>query len=63
MARHLPLVLVSQKAATTYMSPAVRAAVDTVFVGCYDENRHPKTNRHYTPAFLNGVTIIKKKTK
>lgn len=63
VACHLPLVLVSQKAATTYMSPAVRAAVDTVFVGRYDDNRHPKTDRHYTSAFLNGVTIIKKKTK
>ncbi|MBP7767814.1 MAG: glycosyltransferase family 39 protein [Prevotella sp.] len=61
--RHLPMVLVSQKGVASYMPPAVLATVDTTLIDTYDDNRHPKGNKHYNRAFHNQVTLIKAKTK
>jgi 4-amino-4-deoxy-L-arabinose transferase-like glycosyltransferase len=61
--RHLPLVVVSQKGVAHYMSPAVMAEVDTVVIDHYDDNRHPRRDRHYSTLFLNQVTLLKAKTK
>lgn len=36
-------------------------AVVSVAIGTYDDNKHPKRNRHYTSDFINHVTLLKLK--
>lgn len=57
----LPFALVSHRWAKEEIPPAVLSEVDTVSVGTFDDNKHPKSNRHYTNDFINHVTILKSK--
>lgn len=58
---HTPFALVSARWNSKVLPPAVLNAVDTVMVGTYDDNIHPRGTRHYHPEFVNHVTIITKK--
>lgn len=55
----LPCAIVSQKWIGEEMPREVLAEVDTVSVGTFDDNKHPKTDRHYTGLFVNHVTILR----
>ena len=57
----MPCVIVTRKTADRELPKAVMMKTDTTFVGYYDDNRHPKTDRHYNYELLNHVTILKKK--
>lgn len=57
----LPCALVSQKWAGEVLPPSVLNEVDTVSIGTFDDNKHPKTNRHYTSLFVNHVTLLRPK--
>lgn len=60
--RHrLPFALVSCKPVSQEIPAAILQKVDTLRVGRYDDNKHPKTNSHYTTDFINYVTLIKSK--
>lgn len=59
----LPCVLVSRKWAREELPADVLSDVDTVSLGTFDDNKHPKNNRHYTADFINHVTILKNKIK
>lgn len=62
--KRLPCVLVSRKWAAEEIPEKVLAGVDTISLGTFDDNKHPKGNKHYTQDFINHVTILKaKKTK
>lgn len=58
----LPFALVSQQWASKELPQSVLNEVDTVAIGTYDDNKHPKTDRHYTSLFVNHVTLLKAKT-
>lgn len=58
---HLPFALVSSKTVREEIPAAILQQVDTVRIGRYDDNKHPKKDRHYTADFINYVTLIKKK--
>ena len=57
----LPLAVVSQKPIAQEMPVSILKHLDVVKIGYYDDNKHPKKDRHYSSAFLNYVTLLKKK--
>lgn len=59
--RVLPCAIVSHGWASEELPPQVLARVDTVAIGTYDDNKHPRRNRHYTSDFINHVTLLKAK--
>lgn len=61
MARALPCALVTKRWAREELPAWLLQRVDTVAVGTYDDNKHPKSDRHYTSDFINHVTILKRK--
>lgn len=56
-----PLVLVSAGYAAEELDSRTLQLVDTVAIGTYDDNKHPKNNKHYTPDFVRHVTLLKNK--
>lgn len=61
--RALPCAIVSQKPIDEIMPSALLTRIDTVSIGFFDDNKHPKTNKHYTDAFLNHVTLLTRKNQ
>lgn len=61
VARALPCAIVSHGWASQELPPGVLARVDTVAIGTYDDNKHPRRDRHYTADFINHVTLLKAK--
>lgn len=61
VAAALPCAVVTRRWAGEELSPAVLAAVDTVAIGTFDDNKHPASNRHYTPALVSHVTLLRAK--
>lgn len=59
--RRLPFALVSGKPARQELPSNVCREVEMVIIDRYDDNKHPRWNRLYTPDFINYVTLIKKK--
>jgi 4-amino-4-deoxy-L-arabinose transferase-like glycosyltransferase len=59
--RRLPFVLVSHGDAAQVLPQAVLQRVDTLSLGTFDDNKHPRSDRHYTKEFLTKATVIKAK--
>lgn len=57
----LPFVLVSHGYAGNVLAPNIIQNVDTVSLGTFDDNKHPKTDRHYTKDFIYHATVVKVK--
>ena len=55
------MVLVSAGYAAEELDSRTLQLVDTVAIGIYDDNKHPKNNKHYTPDFVRHVTLLKSK--
>ncbi len=55
----LPCAVVTRGWASQSLSADVLAEVDTVAIGTFDDNKHPRTDRHYTTDFINHVTLLK----
>lgn len=59
--RLMPFALVSHEYASQVLPKSVLMHTDTVGYGTFDDNRHPKTDRHYTKDFIYHITLIKEK--
>ncbi len=57
----LPCVLITRKPVKDELPEALLQKVDTTLIGIYDDNRHPKLQKHYHEEFLNRVTLLKLK--
>ena len=57
----LPFALVTHKSAAQVLPANALQQVDTVSLGTFDDNKHPKRDRHYTQDFVYHVIIISKK--
>ena len=57
----LPMVIVTRGYAREELPATLLDKVDTVSYGHFDDNKHPKTDKHYNKAFLNYVTLLKNK--
>lgn len=57
--RAMPFVLVSHASAGETLPAALWQKADTVSYGVFDDNKHPKTDRHYTRDFVYYVTMIR----
>lgn len=60
VAKAMPCVIVSRKWLREEMPAEVLDRIDTVAIGTYDDNKHPKSDRHYTDDFINHATLIVK---
>jgi 4-amino-4-deoxy-L-arabinose transferase-like glycosyltransferase len=56
--RALPCAIISQKPIEEIMPSALLSKVDTVYIGFFDNNKHPKNDKHYSGYFLNHVTLL-----
>lgn len=61
--RSLPCVVVSRKPLSGVLSAGLSGKIDTIGYGVFDDNRHPRSDKHYTEAFINHLTLLKKKDK
>lgn len=61
VARMLPFALVSHAYAAQVLPRELIGKVDTVSLGTFDDNRHPRSDRHYTQDFVYHITLIKPK--
>lgn len=59
--QRLPFVLISHRYVAHVLPAEVLQQVDTLNIGSFDDNKHPKKDRHYTKDFLTRATIIKAK--
>ena len=57
----MPFVLVSQHWTREEILPDILSDIDTISIGTFDDNKHPRSDSHYTSAFINHVTILKQK--
>jgi hypothetical protein len=57
----LPCVIVSQKPLADEMPLTILNKLDTVSIGYFDDNKHPRKDSHYSSLFLNHVTLLKAK--
>lgn len=57
----LPCVIVSRKPVGQEIPASILCRLDTVRIGYYDDNKHPKKDSHYSNLFLNYVTLLKEK--
>lgn len=58
---HLPFALVSHKYASQVIPAKILQNVDTVSFCTFDDNKHPKKDRHYTQDFVYRITLVKVK--
>jgi hypothetical protein len=58
--RRLPFALVSSKPVSEELPATMLHDVDTLRIDRYDDNKHPRKDRHYSADFINYVTLIKK---
>ena len=61
MAAKLTCAIVSRLPIGEEMPEHVLKSVKTTHIGTFDDNKHPKSNRHYTKAFINHVTLLEPK--
>lgn len=59
----LPCAVVTRHFIQDELPASVFQKIDTLDIGIYDDNRHPKTDRHYSLLFLNHLTLLKPKKK
>lgn len=60
VAKAMPCVIVSRKWLREEMPAKLLDRIDTVAIGTYDDNKHPKSDRHYTDDFINHATLLVK---
>lgn len=61
--QHLPFALVTHKSASQVLPKNILQQVDTVSLGTFDDNKHPKKDRHYTKDFVYQIIIVNKKNE
>lgn len=57
----LPCAILTHGRAGDELPRTVTEAVDTLYCGSYNDNHHPKTDKHYDRKFLFNVTLLKPK--
>ena len=58
---HMPFALVIANSAKTSIPNTLLAEADTCLLGCFDNNLHRRSNRHYTDDLRGHVLLIKGK--
>lgn len=58
-----PCVVVSREPLSKEIPANVLRLLDTVKVDVCDDNTHPQTDKHYTRAFINQISILRAKAK
>lgn len=59
----VPFVLVSQHRAEELIPAALLDGLECRFIDRYDDNRQQPSDKHYTPVFINNVTLIDRRAQ
>lgn len=59
--RHLPCVLLTHRPAGETLSEKQRRKMEIIPIGCYDDNRRPRSNRRYSREFIYCAALLKAK--
>lgn len=59
--RAVPFALVSQASPDSLFAPQLKKQLKIRIVDTYDDNKHPKGNKHYTKLFLNHLSVVQAK--
>ncbi len=57
----LPCVVITQDDIKKVLTKEQQEKLDIQDLGVFDDNKHPKSDKHYTSLFLNHATILKEK--
>ena len=57
----LPCLVISKGNLAQLISPQLMEEVDTLYVGVFDDNVFPKSNKHYSSSYVNHITLLKPK--
>lgn len=57
----LPCAIVTSRSAAEVLPQQVLARVDTTFIGAFDDNKHPRTDKHYTSELKCRVILLTEK--
>lgn len=60
--KSLPCVILTHKRVGQEFPTAMWNKIDTSYIGCFNDNRRPKSNMHYSEDFVYNATILKLKT-
>ena len=53
--------LSAERVSTPFEAAELLQQADTLRVGVYDDNRHPRSDRHYNQALISYVTLLRAK--
>lgn len=59
--KRLPLVLLTHKSLKEELPEGLLNAVDTLYIGTFDDNKHPKTDKHWSGMFRYRLTVLRAK--
>lgn len=54
----LPFVILTHKSVKEELDPAIFKYADTTFLGAFDDNLHPESDRHYTNNLKYNATLL-----
>lgn len=57
----LPCGILTRQRGEKAISPSLNGQIKITHIGWFDDNRHPRTDRHYNPAFINCITLLERK--
>lgn len=57
----LPCAILTHKPISETLPEKYLKGIDAINIGCYDDNRRPKTNRRYSTGFIYHATLLKDK--
>ena len=57
----LPCIVLTHKSVSEELPSSLLEKIDTVRIGTFDDNKHPRISSHYKQDLINNVTILKKK--
>ncbi len=61
MLKAMPCLVITRHSMKEELPASLLQKIDTVKIGTFDDNRHPKSDRHYTDLFLNQATLLEVK--
>lgn len=55
-----PCAVLTRQRGENALAPSVRNSLMITHIGWFDDNRHPRSNRHYNKAFINCITLLQR---
>lgn len=60
--RATPCAILTRERGDKQLSASLSDSLKITHIGWYDDNKHPRTDRHYNQAFINCITLLQRKS-